>query len=488
MQSYSDEVEEVGDEVGEAAGEAIGGGTPAYPLRYQRPPPTEYPRLVPEIEPIGGHIRREYEDFQVEEIPLYPCAGDGEHCFVTIVKTNRTTLEAREYLARMLGIPSREIGFAGFKDRRAVARQVFSVPRTHSRGVESIEAPWFKVVGAAYHRNKLRTGHLRGNRFRIRIRDVAPDALPRVRRIIERLQGIGLPNFYGPQRFGHHCDSFQIGHALLHRDPRRVVDYLLAPRGEPEEEYRQLFARQRFEEAVASLPPGRPSEAAMLHALRRYPGNHAAAVRKIPHELKRMYYSAYQGFLFNWCLRERMEWGPESLKYPVAGDLAYLHGRGTCFLVEDIEETRARADAGELSPSGPIFGRKMRLAGGEEGCLEQTILDVEKLRPQSWLSHVKGLHLDGSRRAFRVPLPEVGCTEEPGEAASLVLSFTLPPGGYATVLLEEIMGPGRTRPPHGAPHDDALDDLPESGLEGRTGEREPTAEAAEPEPEPEPSA
>ncbi|MFQ5655392.1 MAG: tRNA pseudouridine(13) synthase TruD [Planctomycetota bacterium] len=424
------------------------GALDPYPLRYLEPDPNDIPRLLDDLPPIGGRIRVHAEDFEVEEIPLYSACGKGEHCYVTVVKTNRTTLQVRSYMARGLGISVEEIGFAGFKDRRAVAQQTFSIPRVRPEDVERLETHWLRVVDATFHRNKLRTGHLAGNRFRVRIRGVRPGALEIAREGLERLQRSGVPNFFGPQRYGHQNRGYRVGRELLHRNVREAVEILLGVAEDSGEEYRRLYSERKYLEALEALPHGHQSEIAILHALRRHPGNFRAAVRRIPRQLKRMYYSAYQSFLFNWCLRERMEWGMDAFQRPVEGDLVYIARKGACFLVEDEEEARARAEAGEICPSGPIFGRKMAFPTGLPGRLERTILEAEGLRPQSFLSHVKGLRLDGTRRPLRIPLEEVDCAEEEGGAV-IALRFRLPPGSYATILLEQLMGPGATLPPPG---------------------------------------
>ena len=408
-------------------------------LSYQRPSPVEYARLVPDVPPIGGRIRVELEDFRVEEIPLYSFSGRGEHCYITIVKTNRTTLQVRQYLAGALGVGEEDIGFAGFKDRRAITRQTFSVPGVGLEDLRGLERPWLEVVDATHHTNKIRTGHLAGNHFTIKIRDVRPGSGEAVRRILERLDRTGLPNFFGPQRFGYFGDSYRVGCSLLHRDPKSAITALLAPRDQHREAFRLYFEQGRYQHALGVLPPGRRSEAAILNALRRYPGNYRAAARRIPHQMKRMFFSAYQSFLFNWCLKERMEWGSRAFADLLPGDLAYVHRHGAAFLVEDVEEERHRLEAGDISPSGPMFGRRMAFPKGREGALEQAVLDAEGLRPQSFLSHVKGMKLNGSRRPYRIPLEPVEYHEE-DDGGSIVLSFTLPPGSYATMLLEQLMG------------------------------------------------
>ncbi|MEM7165449.1 MAG: tRNA pseudouridine(13) synthase TruD [Planctomycetota bacterium] len=407
--------------------------------------------MLADTPPVGGRIRAEAEDFHVTEVPLYNFCGRGEHLYLTITKTNRTTLQIVDYLAKNLRIQTLQIGFAGFKDKRAVTQQTFSIQGAKEEDVRPLDAPWMRIDAITYHKNKLRAGHLSANRFRIKVRDAEAGSLPRAQAMVAELRRIGVPNFYGPQRFGRFGDSHRIGRAMLHRNPQEVADVLMGPRPEAPEPFRDLYAAGHYAQALEELPLGRPTEAAMLHCLRRQPGNFRAAVRRIPREMRRMYFSAYQSYLFNWALRERLEAGREALSTVEVGDLAYIHTKGACFLVtpDELADSQERAAQHEISPSGPIFGRKMTFAEGRPGEFENSILATEGMRPKSFLSHVKGLHLDGSRRTFRVPVKDVEVVEEieDDEGTSLVFSFTLPPGSYATMLLEEVMGEGRTRPP-----------------------------------------
>lgn len=417
-------------------------GEEPYSLRFDHPDPTYMPRIHPDLTATGGVIRTICEDFDVQEIPLYAFSGEGEHLYITARKTNRTTLQARDHLARHFGVRPDDVGFAGFKDKRAVAEQTFSVPTAKTATPAELDQSWFEVVSVTRHRNKLRTGHLAGNRFRIRIREVEESVTPAATEMVARIERDGLPNIYGPQRFGIHSLGNRVGAALLRRDVKRAVELLVFPQPEIDETFRTLVGEGKYEDALEALPPGRSCEAALLHGLRRHPGNFRAAARRIPRQLRKMYYSAYQSELFNWVLRERLEWGGGALSTLRQGDLAYIHGKGAVFLVEDVETERARAESFEVSPSGPMFGRKIRFSEGEMGLLERTVLEAEGLRPASFVSHVKGLALDGGRRPLRVPVTETAVRWIPEEEA-LLLEFTLPPGSFATTLLDQVMGPGR---------------------------------------------
>ncbi|MEM7261886.1 MAG: tRNA pseudouridine(13) synthase TruD, partial [Planctomycetota bacterium] len=309
-EARADESAAASDDADSAAEESE--ARPAYELQHLRPDPLEIPRLAPDVEPIGGVIRAEIEDFEVEEIPLYRPSGEGEHVYLTIRKRNRTTLQIRQFLSQVLGVKDEDIGFAGFKDKRGITTQAFSVLGIEEERVERIHpAEWIEVLEVGRHSNKLRPGHLEGNKFRIRVREARAGSIDDAKRIVDCVRERGLPNFYHGQRFGRGYVGARTGHALIHRDVDRVVGLLVGNEAGVPEPFRDAFEAGEIEKALELLPPGRAAEAAVLHALRRYPDNNRAAARRIPRQLRKMYFSAYQSFLYNWALRERWSWGGE---------------------------------------------------------------------------------------------------------------------------------------------------------------------------------
>jgi len=177
------------------------------------------PLLTPELPGTSGMIRVAEEDFQVEELPLYQASGVGEHLYLTVEKRGRTTPEVAREIARGLGAAEREVGTAGLKDKRAVTVQRISV-KTKAPAEEALRlsGPGYRVLAAARHGNKLRPGHLRGNRFRIVVRGVQASALARAEAIAARLREIGAANLFGPQRFGKSGDNAALGRGLLLRE------------------------------------------------------------------------------------------------------------------------------------------------------------------------------------------------------------------------------------------------------------------------------
>lgn len=403
------------------------------------------PFLTADLPGIGGRIREQTHDFVVEELPLYPAVGVGDHVHFEIQKVGIPTDEAVRRVARALGVKPQAIGFAGLKDTRAIARQRFSVEHVDEEAIRRLEVRDVEVLDARRHGNKLRIGHLAGNRFLIRVRGVAPDAADAARAVLDRLAKDGMPNLYGSQRFGSKGNSWEVGRALIRGEPEAAVAALLDPGGDREKDERLRRARGHWadgdlEGAIHWFPPGYRTERIVLNALLQ--GAPAAqAVRRIPKRMLKLLVSAYQSWLFNRLLVTRM---PDLGKLE-EGDLAYLHDRGASFTVIDPEAEQPRADRMEISPSGPLYGRKVTLAKGAPGERERRVLEEEGLAKGDF--RIPGARLSGERRPFRVPIGEPSVRQE-GEDA-ILLSFTLPKGCFATTALREVMkvdDPVRTAP------------------------------------------
>lgn len=278
----------------------------------------ELPTATPDMPGCGGRIRVEAEDFRVVEIPSYLPQGKGSHRYALVRKTSLTTRD----LVRALqdaGVPAKQIGVAGLKDKHAVTTQWLSVPNRFEDAWDALDAmDGVEILETSRHKNKLGMGHLRGNRFEIRIREPGEDARTRARAVVARLAQIGSPNFFGPQRFG--------------RYGRNAVDGLKLLRGE------------------------------------WVPGDH---------RLKRFFLSALQSLLFNRLLALRMEQG--IYREVLVGDWAKKHDTGGEFLVDDPGEAE-RALRLEISALLPLYGTRVRVAEGVPGQLETAVLERYDLR------------------------------------------------------------------------------------------------------------
>ncbi|MCE5258695.1 MAG: tRNA pseudouridine(13) synthase TruD [Chloroflexi bacterium] len=381
---------------------------------------------------VGGIVRLHPEDFYVEEIPAYSPSGSGPHTLFEIEKRGIDTFAAIRLISRELGESSRLIGSAGLKDANAVTRQHLSIEGVAPERLLNLHLPNVRILWAEKHRNRLKIGHLHGNRFVIRIRQVDGDALARAERILQYLSVRGLPNGYGIQRFGIRGVTHLLGCALLRNDLEQFFAvYLGCPQPEDsaqERVARELYDNGNLEGALQHWPYINSDEYRALRIIQK--GALAAAYYSLPRELLRLTLSAYQSYLFNLLLQQRLP----TYDCLETGDLAYKHANGVCFSVTDVQVEQVRADHLEISATAPLYGRKVRLAEGVPGERERALLAQEGLTLETM--HPHGFSLEGERRPLRVPLSEVSVSQEEHD---LIIRFTLPPGAFATNLLREVM-------------------------------------------------
>ena len=436
------------------------------------------PYLTREFPGVGGVIKQRPEDFFVQEIPLYEPSGEGEHVYCEIQKVGLTTFDAVQQIARALKVSTRDVGYAGMKDARAISRQILSIWGTTPEAVMALRLPNVTVLWAARHGNKLRLGHLAGNRFAIKIREVDPMKVTTLRPLIDRIVKVGMPNYFGEQRFGRRGDNDKLGAALIRDDYEGVLKLLLgSPNGEVDDQF-SFAARRAFDarDNAASMKAW-PRRAGMeRRVLARLMKTHrpSAAVRAVDEKVRRLWVSALQSRVFNDVVARRVD----ELHTLYDGDLAYKHANGACFTVESAAAEQPRADAWEISPTGPLVGYRMSLPLGQQLEIEQAALAAVDLRPEDFRK--AGKHkVKGARRPLRVnpavaltpvstdagappddrpavaeaPVRTEGGVDEHG--SYITVAFALPPGSYATVLLRELMKSGDEIAP--ADHADSAD-------------------------------
>jgi tRNA pseudouridine13 synthase len=338
-----------------------------------------------------GRIKTAPEDFVVEEIPAYEPSGEGTHLFLKFEKRGLTTDAAVRAITKALGIEMRDVGIAGMKDKVAVTTQWVSVPAPPKspdleQRAKALTIDNIRVLDAKRHVNKLKTGHLRGNRFDIVVRDVPRDAIAKVLADMDRFGREGVPNAFGTQRFGREGDNAERARAWLTGKERA---------------------------------PGDP-------------------------RLRRFHFSALQSAVFNAVLDARI--ADSTWNQPLLGDLLKKEDTGGMFVCTDVQADRERAGRGELCPTGPIVGARMRSADN----------DVKELEERIAAPFMEGVDLDrarslgeGTRRALRLRVTacsvaevmnrtgvpghdETGDRQQPG---ALRVGFVLPKGAYATTVL-----------------------------------------------------
>jgi tRNA pseudouridine13 synthase len=323
------------------------------------------------------------ETFVVEEIAAYAPSGEGEHTFLWVEKRGLTTMDAARRLARLLDVDARDIGYAGLKDRNAVTRQWLSVPRVDPERARAIAEPDLVVLEASRHGNKLRTGHLRGNRFEVVV-TLKGLSTTDVQRRLNALATGGVPNRFGEQRFGAGGDNAAAGLAIL-RGERRERD----------------------------------------------------------HRLRKLLLSAAQSAVFNRALELRAA-EAEGLRTVRAGDVLQKIASGGLFVTEDLDVDQRRVDAGELAITGPLPGgrEKEPPPGTPARALEDAALAAAGATREDFAR--AGRDLPGARRPYLVPLTlgEPPVQPEPvapsPEEVAVRLRFSLPAGSYATVLVQAL--------------------------------------------------
>lgn len=399
---------------------------------------TQLPYLTASVPGLGGRIKVRPEDFVVEEVPLYAASGKGTHTYFKIEKIGLATMPAVQQIARALGKPAHDIGYAGLKDADALTSQWLSVEHVDPARVQALEVPRIRIVEVTRHTNKLKLGHLAGNRFRIRIRDVGEPQADQARTAMEVLAKRGVPNYFGAQRFGARGDTWAIGRAMLRGEFAEALDLMLGTPGEHDygqvRRARELFEAGDYEEAARAWPYPFFNEKRLCRMVIKYKGNAERTFRAVDKQMRRFYISAYQSQLFNQIVAARLN----TLDKLMNGDLACKHINGAIFKVEDAAVEQPRCDEFEISPTGPLYGHRMTPAEGEPGRMEQALIESEHMKPDEWLEGPTH-QVRGGRRPLRFR-PHNATTAAGSDDAGpyIEVAFQLEAGCYATTVLREI--------------------------------------------------
>ncbi|MRI57938.1 MAG: tRNA pseudouridine(13) synthase TruD [Epsilonproteobacteria bacterium] len=342
--------------------------------------------------PIDFYFKHSPETFVVEEVPLYPFSGEGEHLILKVRKKGMTTWEMLQALSEQIGVKVKDIGYAGLKDKNALTYQYISINKKYEEPLERFFHTNIKIIETTRHKNKIRLGHLKGNRFFVRLKKVSPLSAKKIDEVLKIIAQEGLPNYFGYQRFGLDEKNYLIGQAIVE--------------GKRKERSKKL---------------------------------------------RRFYINAYQSHLFNLWLSKRIEhskllksFDPKELKdifdlptdllkelkeqprffkiYP--GDIMMHYPFGKIFFADDVPQEARRFLAKSVAPTGLLPGRRVKRSDGLSREIEK---DFDDERIDEF----------GDRRYAWVFVEDLKGRYKEKEAW-YELNFFLPKGSYATVLLEEI--------------------------------------------------
>ena len=416
-------------------------------LQLSSPLPAQRVVRQPEIE--GARIKERPGDFLVEELQLYDPCGEGEHMYLRIVKEGMTHHEMVDLLCAHFDVGPEAIGTAGMKDRVAVTSQTVSIHLPRKPQVGAITDPRVQVLWMTWHANKLRRGHLAGNRFSIRIRGIEPFRAPPIWRALRELEAVGVPNHFGPQRFGMRTNNHLLGALLLSNRHEELLGELISTQGsafpESERPAREAVDAGRYAEAAGLWPRGMDAERTATRSLMRG-GDARTAVRSVHRDIQELWTDAWQSAVFNRVLDERIVAG--TLGAVVQGDVAFKHVNGAKFTVDEAacavtgeESLAARAARFEISATGPMPGSDALRATGEVAERERAAIVALGVDPARF--DEPGRRPAGDRRPFRIrvsnPELESGFDDH---GPYVRVAFDLPAGAYATVVLREMLGDG----------------------------------------------
>jgi len=333
-------------------------------------------------------------DFIVDEIPLYEFTGEGEHLIIHIRKKDMTTWEMISALAKYLKIKQRDIGYAGLKDKHAMTMQYISVlAKDNEEKLQTFNHDKIKILGTYRHNNKIRTGHLKGNHFKIRLKKVLGVQKDKLNSVLKWVKVYGVPNYFGNQRFGNEGDNWKEGKEIL-EGTLKIRD-----------KKTRTFLINAYQSYLFNNWLSKRIELSML--LEAFSEVDAEKVFELP-----------EGSLKG--TKEQ----PHFFKI-LEGDLMMHYPYGRVFELESLEEEAKRFKEWDIAPTGLLAGKRVSLTQKVAGLVEE--------------NYNEEVSENGSRRYAWIRVTDIKKTYVE-EKAHYELEFTLPKGCYATNVLDILRG------------------------------------------------
>jgi len=403
---------------------------------------------------IDGKLKDTPEDFRVEEIPEFPPeSSDGRFTIAKVTSNNWETNRLIRRLSRNLHISRTRIGFAGTKDKRAVTTQLMSFEAPLEE-VMSLQIAGVEIFDAYRARRKITIGDLVGNAFELRVVNCNVRAEELEKRIVDTLAPLqelgGFPNYFGIQRFGSlRPVTHTVGKQIIHGDFEGAVrTYVASPTSWEMEESRdarkRLHEEWDFESALRYFPQRLTFERVVIGHLVECPDDYSGALKRLPTNLQMMFVHAYQSYMFNRILSERIR-REMPLASPMVGDLVLPmtkdwipdHDSFVPVNEENIDLVSKQVSEGKAFVSGILFGSESEFAEGEMGELERSIVESEGVNRNDFIvPEIPHCNSKGSRRELICRFWDFSSSVD-GDAATF--GFKLGKGCYATSLLREFL-------------------------------------------------
>jgi len=427
---------------------------------------------------IGGRIRQFPEDFIVEEnlidgseakvspVGSPRVVGRGRYLVCVLVKRNWDTLRAIRNIARQLGISEEHIQIAGIKDAKAFTAQHVSVScfsGTTPDQILKVKTKDISLYPQRYSNEKISSQLLLGNQFNIKIRGISHPTSRvkrRIESVLDELADLGgVPNFFGHQRFGTiRPITHKVGKFIVQGDwEKAALKFLckssLHEHPQSRKARQQLRSSQDFKEAQQYFPYTLHYERSMLRHLATHSKDYIGAFRKLPLKLCKLFIQAYQSFLFNKFLSQRIKKGIPSNKVQIGDYVVKLESQGfptvsfTQETAQSLQTIQKTADQNKIRTAIPLIGFKQHLSSGIQGEIEKEILETENLTPRNFkIPSMLQISAPGGLRTILTPIINLSIGKLSEDLANpssraLKLGFRLHKGSYATVLLREFMKP-----------------------------------------------
>jgi len=332
------------------------------------------------------------KDFSVEEVPLYDFSGVGEHLILKVRKKNLTTWQMVDIFSNFLGVPKREFGYAGLKDKNAITIQYISLPKKYENKLDSFEHSQIKILDKFLHDNKIRVGHLKGNKFWLRFKKVLGTNRDKIESILEWIEKEGMPNYFGMQRFGNSGKNYLDGESIIDgklkiRD-RKKREFLIGS-------YQSYLFNNWLSKRIEISRLSKSFNSNELEKILELPKGSLNGISK-----QKQFFKLLNGDLF--------------MHYPF----------GRVFF-EDLDLAVDRFNKKDISPTGLIVGKRVKRA-------TDIAFEIEK-------GYDVTIKESGARRYAWI-FPEINTKKYITENAHYELSFYLPKGSYATVLVDMLRG------------------------------------------------
>lgn len=341
---------------------------------------------------IEAYFKQNKDDFVVTEVPLYEFCGSGEHLIIKFRKKDLATWDALRVFSDVLGVKNKDIGYAGLKDKNAMTVQSISIPKQFEAKLATFNHPNIKILETNYHNNKIKLGHLKGNKFFIRLKKVNPTSHTQIVSVLEQIKTFGIPNYFGFQRFGIDGDNYKKGEAII-KGELKVKDMKL----------RQMY----------------------LNSYQSISFNDWLSKRiEISKLIEGFGAKEISGFLkMEEGLVKSLQTQPHKFKI-LPGELMHHYPYGKIFIAEDLVSEATKFMARDRVPTGLLCGNRVKMP-------ESIAYEIEK-------EFQKEVDLDGARRFGWVFVEDLEYRYNEIEA-QFELSFYLPKGSYATVVIEELL-------------------------------------------------